>query len=158
MASSQQIPNNDAPRKGEVTPCAEVPYKSPKAINWYEARPFQENLATLGWHTPDTYDVWCDLPTDEPAVYLFFVYGCEPKYGTPDFERAFVGYVGMSKRLKRRWACHPTLREIDRQSPYLQRWFLRTDVGELRAKERALIEEFDPPWNIQGRSKGVNIS
>jgi hypothetical protein len=126
-----------------------------KAANWLAARDFQKRLMSCGWKTPDTYDNCYSAPIAGPAVYMFLSYGSDARDGLPDFDRAIVAYVGMSARLCARWKAHLILREIERRSRYLQRWFRPTPESDLRHEELRLIQEYDPPWNIQGRKRGV---
>ena len=116
---------------------------------WGEAKVFRRTLADEGWFTPNTYDSCFEYPIDGPAVYLFLLWESEW------MERAIVAYVGMSSRLAQRWMGHPVLAEISQPGFYVQRWFRPTPKPELRAREKQLIERFDPPWNIQGRKRGL---
>lgn len=126
-------------------------------VAWVKARSFRRHLVDSGWMTPNTYDCCFSVPTTGPAVYLFLLHGMCEEDGFPDFDRAFVAYVGMSKRLMNRWAGHPILREIEEPGRYIQKWFRPTPASDLRSEERLLIQSFNPPWNIQGRKRGVAI-
>ena len=126
-------------------------------VEYQNAQDICGSLVSSGWRTPNTYNNYYDEPTDGPAVYLFLIYGIDADYGCPDLENAFVAYVGMSRQLRKRWAAHPTLRELNSYGRYLQRWFCVVDTGLLRVKERELIEKYDPPWNIQCKKRGVSL-
>lgn len=130
--------------------------ENPKSL-WHNAHSFKRSLVDEGWRTPNTYDNYFENPIDGPAVYLFLLHGWDARHDFHDFETAMVAYVGMSKRLKRRWEKHPILREIEISRQYLQKWFRPTQLSHLRADEHNLIQMFNPPWNIQGRKRGVNL-
>jgi hypothetical protein len=105
-----------------------------------------------GWRTPNTYTSrFFGVPDDSPAVYMFLLYDQE------SFTKAFVGYVGMSKRIARRLDGHPILSELNQTSFWPMRLFKPTPVVDLRRVELSLIQKFDPPWNIQGRKRGVKL-
>jgi hypothetical protein len=108
-----------------------------------------EQLASDDWRTPNTYCKLFRAPSDEPAVYMFI--------GFRDFpERdVLVSYVGMSKRLSQRLAGHPVLAEVSKTFGYVQTWFKPTEAEQLREIELSYIRKFDPPWNVQGRRRGV---
>lgn len=126
-----------------------------EVARWLPARDLQRHLMSAGWKTPDTYDNCYSEPITGPAVYLFLSFTTDPRDGLPDFDRALISYVGMSTRLYARWSAHRILKEIEGRSRYLQRWFKPTAKEELRGEEYRLIQEYDPPWNIQGRKRGV---
>jgi len=125
--------------------------------NWLDAMDFRKSLVSDGWKTPNTYDNFFAFPTKGPAVYLFLLHGWDTKHDFHNFETALVAYVGMSKKLRQRWATHVVLREIEATGRYIQKWFLPTPDANLRDCERKLIKSFDPPWNIQGRKRGVAL-
>ena len=119
---------------------------------WTDAQKTRKLLVDEGWFCPDSYQ--CFSPViDESAVYLFLL------YHTEDFTKALFAYVGMSTRLKFRLCRHEILRQIQDQYswPYywLRRWFKPTKIDDLRAVEQSYIERFNPPWNIQGKHRGI---
>lgn len=111
--------------------------------------PFRRQLRAEGWKTPDTYCNNFAEFSNEPAIYLFLL------YETWDYENAFVAYVGMSTQLKTRMSGHSVFSAIDQPGYWPMRWFKPTPKNDLRVKEAALIAETAPPWNIQGRKRGV---
>ena len=124
---------------------------------WWEARKLRRSLVGDGWKTPNTYDNCYAEPISDAAVYLFLLHGWDSRDDFHDFESSLVAYVGMSKSLSRRWKSHPILREIEATGRYVQKWFLPVREDDLRDQERDLIKKYDPPWNIQGRSRGVQL-
>ena len=122
---------------------------------WAEAVKLRSELEGAGWLSPDTYCRFFETPTNEPAVYLFMLWDDET-LGMRD-ARAFVAYVGQSTKLAQRWTGHPVYAEINGPGVWVQRWFMPTEKPLLRARERELIQRFDPPWNIVGRSRGVRL-
>lgn len=104
-----------------------------------------------GWLSPDSYGRDFATAEDVPAVYLFLAIDME------DMERFHVAYVGMSRAVRRRWATHPTLREIRKSGWYVKRLFKPTNPDILRETERGYIQKFDPPWNLAGRRRGVAV-
>lgn len=122
---------------------------------WVESCGFRKSLVSKGWKTPNTYDNCFAYPTDGSAVYLFLLHGWDHKYDLHDFDKCLVAYVGMSRQLSKRWSKHPTLREIEGSGRYVQKWFLPTEARSLRTDELDLIQKFNPPWNIQGRKRGL---
>lgn len=116
-------------------------------LNFDECRSM---LADRGWRTPNTY---CNLYRSIeaiPAIYLFLV------VERPKFDRALIAYVGMSKNLKRRMGSHEILDQLP-SSRWTMTWFLPVRPDDLRKMEKKHIEEFDPPWNIVGRKRGVEL-
>jgi hypothetical protein len=113
--------------------------------------PLRKQLEEQGWRTPNTYcsRSYGDFDSS-PANYLFII------LDTETYERAFVGYVGMSLNMEKRMRAHPVRREIDALQVYVQTWFIQTPANQLRAFERACIRRFDPPWNISGKARGVS--
>lgn len=126
-------------------------------MRWVLANDFNKELSKQGWHTPDTYNNCFSFAPSKPAVYLFTFYQADKRNGLIDFERLFVAYVGMSKNVKLRWQGHSILNQVRDRADYVQRWFLPIPVESLRIVEANLIQQFNPPWNIQGRKRGVFI-
>jgi hypothetical protein len=120
-------------------------------MNWLNARKVMLSLTAQGWRSPDTYGQYFEPAGEFPAVYLFSIFDPE------DFDRTLIAYVGMSRALERRWAKHNILPEINASRYWPKRWFKRVDTRALRSVERDLIQQFDPPWNIVGRRRGMVI-
>lgn len=116
---------------------------------WTDAHPLKCRLIESGWRSPDTYDNCFSPVTEESAIYLFLLH--ERQWHS----KAFVAYVGMSQNLCRRLSGHEILRVLYQPGFWPQRWFLPTPADNLRSLERRYIEQFDPPWNIVGRKRGV---
>lgn len=125
--------------------------------NWRDAMAFRKSLVSEGWKTPNTYDNCFAYPIKGPAVYLFLLHGWDTRDDFHNFDKALVAYVGMSRRFCQRWATHVILREIEATGRYVQKWFLPTRPADLPTQEHELIQKFDPPWNIQGRKRGVAL-
>lgn len=126
-------------------------------IEWSDAQALKRNLISQGWHTPDTYGNEYESPKNQSAVYLFLLHGWVDDEDFHDFGKAIVAYVGMSARLKQRWQTHNVLRDLRASGRYIQRWFQPVPKVDLRERELILIKEYEPPWNIQGRKRGVNL-
>jgi excinuclease UvrABC nuclease subunit len=111
------------------------------------------------WLTPNSYDNdFAELP-NKPGVYLFVTgtllipYRKEPALS--------VLYVGMSRNLKSRCEnSHPVWIEIhaklDEQRPATADYrfakiYFKLCNSDLRAVERQLIEQFQPPYNFTRR-------
>ena len=109
---------------------------------------FNDRLDADGWFSPDTYGRDFASAGDFSAVYMFLVVD-----DWPDM-RFHIAYVGMSTRLERRWATHPTLRKIRDRHEWVKRLFKPTPKALLRTEERRYIQEYLPPWNIIGRVPG----
>lgn len=119
------------------------------SLPFHRYESLSKQLADDCWRTPNTYCKLFKAPSAEPAVYMFI--------GFRDFpERdVLVSYVGMSKRLSERLSGHPILSEISETFSYIQTWFKPTELKKLRETELSYIQQFDPPWNVQGRRRGV---
>ena len=112
---------------------------------------WQNKLRDNGWFTPDTYNNYFKPLTDSSVVYLFLL------HKTPDYKNVLVAYVGMSINLEQRMSGHNILKQLDVHGYWAQRWFKPTPNIELRDTESKLISEMSPPWNIQGRKRGVQL-
>lgn len=121
------------------------------SVSWSCQQEMQKALVADGWFTPDTYSNCFEPISDISAVYLFLV------IDQPMYQRGFVAYVGMSKRLEQRLAGHSVLSESRRTGHWPMRWFKPTRRADLRIVEREYIARFDPPWNIIGRKRGVKL-
>lgn len=107
------------------------------------------SLAAEGWRTPDTYGLEYKPVPAAPGVYLFLIYTDE------FFRKAQVGYVGMSIDIRRRWNGHEILAQMENAGRWTQRWFKPVSASELRQTEASYIVKFNPPWNINGRPRGL---
>lgn len=118
---------------------------------WMDAQKIRKDLISDGWFTPDTYDK-CFRPISEiPAVYLFML------RDTDTFLRGLVAYVGMSTRLQHRLSSHNILPMLEIPGYWAMRWFKPVSASNLRKAEQSYITKFEPPWNIAGRKRGVNV-
>jgi hypothetical protein len=68
-----------------------------------------------------------------------------------------VAYVGMSRHVKTRITGHDVLPKIETPEAWVMRWFKPTPAKILRDTESRYIRQFDPPWNIQGKARGIVI-
>lgn len=114
--------------------------------------PVKKALMDAGWKSPDTYCNCYDWADKFPAVYLFMLHDRET------LRHGLVAYVGMSTNLAARWSGHQILRELNGTEYWTMRWFKPTPKKILREVESGLIKEFDPPWNIAGRARGLALS
>lgn len=119
---------------------------------WIDAPKIRDLLIDDGWRSPDTYCNYFEPITSDPAVYLFLL------HRRGEYDKAFVAYVGMSIKLNQRMRGHPILVELNADDYWPMRWFKPTPKPELRDVERKYITQFNPPWNIVGRPKGVLLS
>lgn len=128
------------------------PIESPrKCIEWQCARTFKKHLISDGWFSPDTYSNEFKPFINGSAVYLFLL------HETEFYDVAIVAYVGMSINLEQRMSGHNIIPLIHQDGYWPMRWFKPTPESELRKVEADLIAEIDPPWNIQGRTRGVPL-
>lgn len=118
---------------------------------WTDARTARQMLSNDGWKSPDTYCNSFQEITNRPAIYLFFV-------TNESYQKGFVAYVGMSQNLKQRMSGHEILGELNLGKFWPMRWFKRTGVDRLRDAESKYIRRFNPPWNIIGKRRGVDLS
>ena len=114
-----------------------------------QLRRLQSDLTADGWRTPNTYGNDFAEPECAPGVYLFLM-GRDFL-----FHDGLVAYVGMSRNLAQRLSNHPTKAEIDSAAAWVATWFKPTPASNLRCIERQYIRQFDPPWNIIGRKRGI---
>lgn len=110
----------------------------------------RDRLISDGWTSPDTYAKhYCDVGKFS-AVYLFTI-------SDVMFERSLVAYVGMSESLKGRITSHNILPELRNSQHIVMTWFQKHPVEKLRLIEAGYIKDFDPPWNIIGRKRGIEL-
>ena len=112
---------------------------------------FSDQLSDDGWLSPDTYGKDFAAAENIPAVYMFLA---SDDFGLAGFH---IAYVGMSMRLKSRWATHPTLRLIQDRHHHVKRLFRPVAPCDLRDVERKYIRQFNPPWNLSGKVRGGAI-
>lgn len=118
---------------------------------WKKAQELTKMLVGDGWVSPNTYCNHFAPLTEGSAVYLFLLVKSE------DYQEALVAYVGMSVRLTQRIAGHNILPELDMPGYWPMVWFKPVAKAKLRETEAEYITAFDPPWNIQGRVRGVPL-
>lgn len=121
---------------------------------WTGALDLRGRLVNDGWLTPDTYSHYFSKIPGGSAVYLLMLYKPEQ---LPTFQHALVAYVGMATVLSRRLRGHEVLSELRQTDSFVMRWFKRTKRSHLRETESYYIDLFDPPWNIQGRRRGIYL-
>ena len=120
-----------------------------KSGAWVDQQDFTAGLFKDGWGTPNTYCNQFRPLITGPAVYMLLL------VNTETYREAMVAYVGMSEKLKQRISGHNILPELDRPGYWAMVWFKPTPKQELRDAEASLILAYDPPWNIQGRRRGM---
>lgn len=118
-------------------------------LEWKSSQEITSLLEGDGWVSPNTYCTRFSPLVNKPAVYLFHL------IKTCDYLEGLVAYVGMSSRLKQRIASHNILPELDAPGFWVKVWFKPVAAPDLRKIEASYIAQFDPPWNIQGRRRGV---
>lgn len=110
----------------------------------------RDRLIGDGWLSPDTYAKhYCDLGQFS-AVYIFTI-------SDVMLERSLIAYVGMSENLKGRITSHNILPELRLSQYVVMTWFQKHPVENLRMVEDGYIQNFDPPWNILGRKRGIEL-
>lgn len=114
-----------------------------------QLRRLQASLIEDGWRTPNTYGNDFAEPHPGPGVYLFLM-GRDLW-----FQDGLVAYVGMSRNLVQRLSAHPTRAEIDKAAAWVSTWFKAAPASDLRGVELQYIRQFDPPWNIIGKKRGL---
>ena len=121
------------------------------APKWRSSISLTKKLSEDGWRSPDSYSNDYKSLIDGPAVYLFML------YETETYRKAFVAYVGMSANLKIRMQGHNILPMLRQEGYWVKRWFKQVNEVELRKVEADLIASISPPWNVQGRTRGVYL-
>ena len=117
--------------------------------HWRETIKIQKLLESDGWKSPDTYCNHFAEPSAISSLYLFMM------IKTECFDEALVAYVGMSTNLEKRWNGHEILTQITKPGVFIKRWFKPTPVDKLRSTEKSYIHQFNPPWNVIGRPRGL---
>jgi excinuclease UvrABC nuclease subunit len=117
-----------------------------------ELIPIADVLFCEGWRTPCTYvsKHYASLPQSS-GVYIFLSSPIAELTSRDDRQRR-VFYVGMARRLARRFQNHHVLVLLD--DYHTQIWFRSVPVAMLRQTERELIHKYNPPYNIIGRRRG----
>lgn len=115
-----------------------------------------DSFDVTGWKNPAAWDCdFADLPKG-PGIYVIvrpsIVRDRRARMGERIIYKLL--YVGMSKNLAQRLQNHPVKRSFDLANDYVQVWFIRVPPTKLRRKEKALIQEFHPPYNSQHRLRG----
>jgi hypothetical protein len=119
--------------------------------DWGCAKSLKDELQSDDWFSPDTYCNFFKEVTEGPAVYLFLL------HKTETYTDALIAYVGMSTCLDQRLASHNILPDLHKPGFWPMRWFKPIAEQNLRGVERDYIRKFDPPWNIVGRKRGVDL-
>lgn len=121
------------------------------SVNWRDASELSEELLRKGWSSPDTYTLGFQDPPETSGVYIFALHDAE------DLRKAIVAYVGMSENIVKRWSGHEVLKEISVAGYWTKKWFKSVPFKRLRECELKNIRKYNPPWNIQGRTRGVSL-
>lgn len=116
---------------------------------WKCSREITDSLEADAWVSPNTYCNKFAPLENAPAVYLFMLFRAD------DFKESIVAYVGMSTKLKQRIDSHDILPSVQKQGFWTKVWFKPVAKTLLRETEAQYITRFDPPWNIQGRVRGL---
>lgn len=116
-----------------------------------DARGIAQSLIGEGWRSPDTYAQYYAPLVSGPALYLFLL------YEQREYRAGLVAYVGMSTKLRQRLENHEVHAALQMPSVWPMRWFKPMPSGQLRAAELRYIKRFNPPWNIVGRRRGLDL-
>lgn len=116
---------------------------------WNCSRAITDALEGDSWVSPNTYCNKFSPLRNVPAVYLFMLFRAD------DFRESLIAYVGMSTKLKQRIDSHDILPSVQSQGFWTKVWFKPVAKNLLRETEAKYITQFDPPWNIQGRVRGL---
>jgi excinuclease UvrABC nuclease subunit len=104
------------------------------------------------WLTPNSYsNNFASLPNGA-GVYLLVRATWHP---APSWE---VLYVGQSINIAQRLRGHEIKKLCDRQPiphSYVQIYFKRVAKQHLRTREKQLIKQLNPPFNLQHRKRGI---
>ena len=127
---------------------------SPRRKHFKKWAALRADLVRDGWKTPNTYGgEFGEIPS-APGVYLFAVVDTSLSDENPDIS-GFVAYVGMSKNLIKRLACHPVKAKLNKLNLFCHAWFKPEQESALRETERKFIRAFDPPFNLSGKVAGL---
>lgn len=110
---------------------------------------YVSDILGAGWKTPDTYCNDFAVIGDFSAVYAIVLFDDDWLFKSG--LRFKIAYIGMSKRLSRRFANHHALRMVKETERYYQTWFKHVHPDALRVEERNLIRKYDPPLNLIGK-------
>ncbi len=108
-----------------------------------------ERFVSDGWLSPDTYATHFADFGDFPAIYAFI------RLSRENYVDGCAAYVGMSTNLAQRMNGHEILRDLEHPEWWVKRMFKPTDAADLRRVEASLIAAHSPPWNIIGRTRGL---
>lgn len=112
---------------------------------WFNPDDMEAALVCDGWNTADTYGRDYVPAPEGPGIYLFML------HTKPDYEKAIVAYVGMSKNVaKRAYGRHHAKDAIHSNSLWPMVWFKPCAESDLRDLERSYIRILCPPLNIAG--------
>lgn len=106
------------------------------------------------WLTPRTYSSNYQELRDEPAIYALVDRGFRGRSRCLYFR---VLYIGQSVKLKSRLATHPLFRELRKDERFQEvvPFFQPCEKRHLRKVERKFIRGFNPPFNLQCRTRGL---
>jgi excinuclease UvrABC nuclease subunit len=106
-----------------------------------------------GWKTPDCYsNAYAPLPHTS-GVYLLVL--ATMKDGLLDHE---IVYIGQSRNIAKRLTGHnikKLCQEYYGPKAFIKVYFKHYANGLLRRRERRLIQRFNPPFNLQHRTRGI---
>jgi hypothetical protein len=111
-----------------------------------------ENLLE-GWRTPNTYGPEFGALPQSSGLYLLV----RTSWANQTTTRQVL-YVGMSHNIAQRLRKHEIKQMCDAQDgehDYVQVWFRSYPRPGLRKRERTLIQELNPSFNLQHRRRGV---
>jgi excinuclease UvrABC nuclease subunit len=111
-----------------------------------------EQLEQEGWKTPDTYCKHFSEIPKKSGVYIFLKVDLDLLEKT---RTDTVLYVGMSRNLLKRVSTHNIKPMI--KCDYMQVWFKEELPPKIRDAEKKLIQRFNPPFNISGKMRGLNV-
>lgn len=151
-------PSHSVP-SGIPLSCAGVPTEETGAAFYMSKRvvhhtnELHQRLIEEGWMSPDTYAKNFSYLPNGPGLYILA--GFQLSAVDADFGAFKICYVGMSENLANRLGCHPVSPLVRQQGFHLHRMFKTCAKDELRKSESALIRRYNPPFNINGKTRGA---
>lgn len=104
------------------------------------------------WQTPNSYsNSFAPLPNG-PGIYLLVL--ATWRDGVLNHQ---ILYVGMSRNVANRFKGHEVKKICQKvfKDDYIKVYFKQCPIDDLRTRERKLIKQFNPPYNLQHRERGV---
>lgn len=103
------------------------------------------------WKTPDTFDsaLFGSLPRSSGIYLLVHISEAGHSY------KHEVMYIGQSVNLAERLRNHEIRKMLNKRCGYVHVYFRRCPKDRLRTRERKLIKELNPPFNLQHRERGL---